>query len=210
MRGLILLYFFACALPVAAATPTPTPQPFWKAKPEVYRKIIDERAVMVSAHRTELANARTTFDVKGGWLVSAPRDFVFRTISDYSRLGLMSEMFKDVKWDAALHRLSLRIEALGYKEEFVVELKSISKPDCDEVQFTVTQGEFKGLSGFIGLSDQGFAKTEMSIDATLTTAQPPLPKSFMTFAMEVITQKVAERLRHYLEEQAAPHKTGPS
>ena len=60
---------------------------------------------------------------------------------------------------------------------------------------------FTGMKGVIGFERLGPRSTEVSFTGDFQAKELPLPKVLMSFALEVVTQKVAESMRHYIETQ---------
>ena len=55
------------------------------------------------------------------------------------------------------------------------------------------------MKGFIGFESASLGTTEMSLIASYQSKVLPLPKILMGLALEVVTQKVAEKLRAFVE-----------
>jgi hypothetical protein len=176
-------------------------QPFWKSKPEVRKKILEERAVVVSVASEKLVDDETLLLMKGAGVVNAPRGFCFATAQRYERLKDVSDNFKDVRYDEAKQELFLTVQALGYQARIVMHIIPVASSWRDELQWEVTWGEFKGMKGIIGFEDSSALRTEMSMNVRFQSAHMPLPKILMGFAMEVVTQKVAERMRSWIESE---------
>lgn len=177
----------------------PSKQPFWKTKPGLQDRMERDRQVLTSVTRTETPNDEVKFDMKVAGLASAPRDFAFKTSQNFDRLKEAADNFKTVHYRASDHHLFMVISALGYQERMILEVFPASGEGRDEIQFEIVWGNLKGMKGYIGFESFSLTKTEVSLVASYQAKTLPLPKIFMGLALEVVTQKVAEKLRNFLE-----------
>lgn len=76
-------------------------KPFWKSKPEVQKKIIENDLIVVSANTDKIQENPILYLMKVGvgGLVKAPFDFTFETITDYGKLQNVDDHFKESKYD---------------------------------------------------------------------------------------------------------------
>ncbi len=177
----------------------PSKQPFWRTKPGLMERMENERQVLTSVTKSDAANGEIKFDMKVAGIVSAPRDFAFKSAQSYPRLREVSDNFKTVHYRSEQNRLYLVMTALGYQERMVLQMFPASGEGRDEIQFEVIWGNFKGMKGHIGFESTSLTKTEMSLIASYQSKTLPLPKILMGFALEVVTQKVAEKMRAFTE-----------
>jgi uncharacterized membrane protein len=181
--------------------------PFWKSKPHLLKKIRDERAVIVSVRNEEISREprRIRFSIQGVGIVSRPPEICFRMSQQYHRLPLVSEHFKTVSFDPSKSELFLVTEALGYQARMILKMNPVHQSKGrEELKWEVVWGHFKGMRGVIGfepVSSNDGARTEMSLESAYESEELPLPKVLMGFALEVVTQKVAEKMRTFIERQ---------
>lgn len=177
--------------------------PFWKRKPELQKKIREDRAIFVSVRREDLERdpGLMRFTMLGAGLVARPKDFCFRLGQQYHRLTQISDHFRTVNHDPRTNQLFLITEALGYQARMILKLNPVSGDRRSEIQWKVIWGAFKGMTGVIGFEKEGEGKTEVSIIAKYEAKELPIPKVLMGFALEVVTQKVAEKMRTYIASQ---------
>jgi len=187
----------------AKAELSKTELPFWKRKPELQKKIREDRAIFVSVRREDLERdpGLMRFTMLGVGLVARPKDFCFRLGQQYHRLIQISDHFRTVNHDPRTNQLFLITEALGYQARMILKLNPVSEDGRSEIQWEVIWGAFKGMTGIIGFEKDGESKTEVSVMAKYEAKELPIPKVLMGFALEVITQKVAEKMRTYIESQ---------
>ncbi len=176
-------------------------RPFWKDRPQLMERIRDEREVIVSVRREDIANDRIRFTMQGVGHVARPKDFSFLVSQDYPRLKEVSENFRTVNYEPSTHQLYLVTEALGYQARMVLRIFPVSQDWRSELQWEVVWGHFKGMTGWIGFERVEEKVSEVSISAKYEADELPLPKALMGFALEVVTQKVAERMRSFIEAQ---------
>jgi hypothetical protein len=203
--------------PAPVSTPLPTPKPnlsigknpgaselpFWRKKPELLKKLRDERDVLVSVKREDLEHPPgfLRFTMAGAGVVARPKEHCFRVSQNYPKLKEISDHFKTVSYDSNTDQLFLITEALGYQARMILKMTPVEEDWRSELQFEVVWGAFKGMKGVLGFEELAPGKTEVSIQAKYEASELPLPRILMGFALEVITQKVAEKMRSYIETQ---------
>lgn len=181
-------------------------QPFWRRKPELQKKMREERAILVSVKREDITGGRVRFAMNGAGWVSRAKDFCFSTSQEYSRLRDVSDHFRTVNFDPNTNQLFLVTEALGYQARMILKMVPVQEDWRSELQWEVVWGHFKGMKGVMGFESMGPQKTEISIQANYEAEELPLPKALVGFALEVVTQKVAEKMRNYLESSKAENR----
>jgi hypothetical protein len=194
----------AMAVPELAITKT-TPldqQPFWKKKPDLMRRIREDRTVFVSVRRENMEKSDLTrFTMAAVGEVSRDKEFCFRASQDYPRLKDISDHFRSVNFDPATNQLVLVTEAMGYEAHMTFQILPVSEDWRSELQWQVILGHFKGMTGLIGFERVDATHTEMSMTAKYEAKEFPLPKVLMGFALEVIMKRVAEKMRAFIEAQ---------
>ncbi len=199
--------------PIPAAIPSPTPpptlsiaknaplsaKPYWKSKPALLKRMLDERFITVSVKRESLPDGRMAFIMAGAGDVNREKEASARMAQDYPKLKEISDHFKTVSFEEKTQKLFIISEALGYEARMLLQLTPISEDWRSEVQWEVIWGSFKGMKGLIGFERLGPRSTEVSFQGRYEAKELPLPPFLMGFALEVIVQKVAEKMRTYLE-----------
>lgn len=198
-------------------------KPFWRAKPDLLKRMREDRDVIVSVRRESImrdGDELQHFTMNGGGYVSRPKDFCFTVSQQFERLKDVSDHFKTVQYSATNKQLFLITAALGWQARMLLQMEPVSEDWRSELQWEVIWGHFKGMKGLIGFEKLGERLTEVSLKANYEAKELPLPKIFMSFALEVITKKVAEKMRVFIESQpvlaaeeapaaiATPAKTG--
>lgn len=175
--------------------------PFWRAKASVHRKMIEDRHIPVSVNKINLPCGMIAYDVKGAGIVHAAASSAFKSAQEFNKLPQVSSHFKSAHYDAKNNQLFLVLEALGFETRMIMAIDLVTEKKRSEIQFEVVWGELKGMKGAIGFEAVGEDSCEVSILSHYQAKSFPLPRIFMSFAFEVITQKVAEKMRTFIESQ---------
>ena len=215
-KRLIAFTITAFCFQALAAVPADLPKEtrFWK-KPELQKRMGDDRAVVVSVN-TEKVDAPsqkkqlTKFKMRGAGHVNRDQATAFQLAQEYSRLKEVSDHFKTVKWDPTTSELFLITEALGYQARMIMKVTPRTVGAERHLNWEVIWGHFKGMKGTIGFERVDHRKTEVSFISDYEAEELPLPKALMGFALEVITQKVAEKMRSFLEKEPLKAKSAAS
>jgi hypothetical protein len=174
-------------------------KPYWKSKPDLLKRMSDDRFITVSVNRQDFPDGHVAFTMSGAGMVSRGKDACFATAQDYNKLKEISDHFKTVTFEPQTQKLFIVTEALGYQARMMMQLTPVHEDWRSEVQWEVIWGSFKGMKGVIGFERLGPRTTEVSLTGRFEAPELPIPKIIMGFALEVITQKVAEKMRTYLE-----------
>jgi hypothetical protein len=180
------------------------PEPFWN-KPALLKKLKEDREVLVSVTTDSLPETakdqakRVRFNMSGVGYVRKAKEHCFKLAQEYPRLKEVSDHFKQLEWDAKKSELFIVTEALGYQARMIMKMTPVSEATRDAIQFEVIWGQFRGMKGEIDFDTIDASTTQESLRATYESSSLPLPKILMGFALEVIVQKVAEKMRTYIE-----------
>jgi hypothetical protein len=162
--------------------------------------MLEERFITVSVKHEDAPNGRVAFIMSGAGDVARPKEASFKLAQEYPRLKEVSDHFKTVSFDEKQQKLFIITEALGYQARMLMKLTPVREDWRSEVQWEVIWGSFKGMKGVIGFERLAPRLTEVSFQARFEAEELPIPKFLMGFALEVVTQKVAEKMRTYLED----------
>jgi hypothetical protein len=215
---LIFLFLFLFLLPlfvhiqVASALPLIAEEvPFWKAKSKVYKKILEERAVMVAVKTIDDSSVKATpkiMQMLGGGIIHVPQKFAFETAKDFKKLEKVSSHIRQATWIPKTETLYLHTEAFNYHAQMNLKVKFIEGVEKSTIQWTHVSGVFTGMEGRIEfatlLPAKGATATERSEIALATGYRYnkfPIPALFLEFGLEVIMQKIAGRMRSFIEEE---------
>lgn len=173
-------------------------KPFWEKNKNLGDRLRDDRAVLVSVRTLDpwFDKQAEIFAMSGvGW-VRRDRPSVFKIAHELDRLKQISEHFQEVKWDPKTNRVFIIASALGYQARMLMAVQF--QPE-DQVRFKVIEGHFLGLTGAITMRAIDERTTEVAVRAVHEARQIPVPKFLMGFALEVVVQKVAEKMRTHFE-----------
>ena len=173
-------------------------KPFWKSKPDLMKRMLDDRFITVSVKRDD-EPGKIIFTMSGAGDVNRDKDACFKLSQDYPKLKEISDHFVTVTFEEKTQKLFIVTEAMGYQARMLMQLTPVIEDWRSEVQWEVIWGSFKGMKGIIGYERLGPRSTEISFQGRFEAPNLPIPKFLMGFALEVVTQKVAEKMRTYLE-----------
>ena len=182
------------------------PVPFWKAKEKIYRRIQEERAVVVAVHTEALSEnpkhteafpeGGQTLVFGGGGQISTPLMFTYEQALQFENLKSVTDYIKEIRTEG--DRLFIRANAFSYEANMWLKLTPTPHRN---IHFEVVQGTLKGLRGDIRLEKIETTKTEIGISGNYDYVQFPIPRLFAEFGIEVVLQRMAIRLRSLIEEK---------
>ncbi len=199
---------------------------FWEGKPKLEARMRDERAVLVSVrtNRGEVDKEADLFSIQGvGW-VKRDAHAVFELAKQFDRLKDISDHFREVKYEPKTNRIFVICEALGYQARMLMHVEAVegvsapeagvtmgaaAEPSSPLIKFKVIDGHFIGLEGSMVFRElkQSPGQTEVSLRVRHEAREIPIPRILVGFALEVMVQKVAMKMRTYFE--SAPLTVGP-
>ena len=185
-------------------------KPFWEGKPQLELKLREERAVLVSVRtdKGEKDKAADLFSINGVGHVRRDAETIFVLAKQFDRLKDVSEVFREVKFEPKTNRVFVICEALGYQARMLVQVDP-SKEPIREIRFKVIEGHFEGLEGLMTFKELAKMETEVSFRARLEAREIPIPRVLVGFALEVLVQKVAIKMRSHFEDAAPEKKSHP-
>lgn len=179
-------------------------RPFWKSKPEVQKRILQEDLIVVSAETKKIQDkpALNLMKVVAGGILRAPLEFVNSVVTDYEKLTEVSSHFKGARYNKKDRTLFLHLEALGYHEKMTLKLNEIKKSDkLHQIHWESISGRFKGMKGVFQIEEIERQKTEISMTADYRSEKLPLPKVLMGLGLEIVGRQVAVKMRQYILDQ---------
>lgn len=197
-------------VPVSGSAGSPfTTKPFWEGKPKLEVRLREERAILVSV-RTErgtVDKSADLFTINGVGHVRRDAETVFSLAKQFDRLKEISDVFQIVKYEPKTNRVFVICEALGYQARMLVRVEP-TLPPVREIQFKVIEGHFVGLEGVMAFRELPAAQTEASLRVRHEAREIPIPRILVGFALEVLIQKVALKMRTHFE--VAPKAISPA
>ena len=193
---------------------SPAELPFWRLKPELMRRMREDRAIVVSVRHSNIVSDQSEkqirFTIQGAGVVGREKDTAFRIAKQFEKLKLVSGHFKEVKVDPTGREVFMVISALGYQARMTLAMTPVAADWRSEMQWEVVSGSFQGMKGVVGYERMDATHTEMSIQTRYEAAKLPLPKALMGFALEVVTQQVAQKMRSFIEAGVDPQPPAES
>lgn len=180
--------------------------PFWKQKKALYRRIKEERAIIVSVKvKPEKDSKQKKLIILGGGLINLPQADTFTEAKKLENLSKMSDYVIKSDWQPKLDKFFMHSKAFGYHAKMWMNVNFNDNKDFSEVRWKIVNGTFKGMDGVIRFIPVNSRQTEIGIQAEYDFEKLPIPQFFVEFGLEVAMQKMAARMRGYFESKL---KTG--
>lgn len=178
-------------------------QPFWRTKPEVQKRILDENLVVVSSDVTDIKDSnKLLLKIVAGGALDVPMDFAFKEMTNYEKLTEIDSHFEEAKYDSKKKVLFIKVSALGYYADMHLKLSEIpSSKDTKQVHWECIEGQFKGMKGVFEAKAIDSKKTEISMTSKYEAEKIPLPKVLMGLGLEVLGRQTAVKMRDYIKDQ---------
>lgn len=211
MHLLCFIIFQISAFAASVTIPIKVEQfhkPFWKEKPQVYQKIKNENAILVSAFTDKIQDEPILYQMKvvGGGAVNVPSNDTFKIIVQFEDLKKVSSHFREVKYEKDKNRLYLHMEALGYHARMHFNL--IEKPAERQLHWECVEGTFKGMKGVVVLEELENNRTEISMTSDYQASSLPLPRVLMGLGLEIIGRQVAVQMKDFIEKKYSGNIAG--
>ncbi len=173
---------------------------FWKSNPELMRKMIDDRYIVVSVthSKPKEKGQKYSFSFKSAGIMNISKKFGEKSIQEYHKLPEIINYIKETKFDKGKSELYFYGEAYKYIVKMWLELKPKQVGDDFEIDWQVVRGHLTGMNGKIRLEDHE-RRTEISLTGTYEATSLPLPAILLDFGLEIVFQQVAKKIRNYLE-----------
>jgi hypothetical protein len=200
MRFIYLLLFIFATAQAAA----PAPKPFWRVKEKVLKKIVEDRAIIVSVNATKKSDKLSVLTMEGGGRVKLPAARAFHESQKFENLKSVSDHVVESKYDAARKELHIHTQAFRYHADMYMAIDFVeSAVEESKIKFKVVRGEFTGMTGQFSFEDFANNTTLLGFNATYEYEKLPMPEFFIEFGLEIVLQKVASAMRTFLEKQPA-------
>ena len=174
--------------------------PFWRQKTKLYNSIKNNRRVVVSVD-TITKDKVSKIRVNGVGVVNVPMNFAIEQATRFEDLPSVSSYFKKVVHKREKNEVYFHMRALGFQVRFIKVYKWGHKDNQRaQLDWHVTWGRLKGMVGHYEFRKVSPGKTEIVIWATLKKYNIPLPEFMLNFTLEVIAEKVAQKMRTFIED----------
>lgn len=196
-----LIFLFLLCLVSVSSQALESPK-FWQKIKDWEKKIDLEREIYVSVNSVSAEESKpASLQLDGTGAISAPFDFVWNESKKFDQLSKISEHFKKSTWDPVRRELFMHIEAMGFETQMTMKIEEEELANGGNFHFRVIDGKFMGLKGKMEYKDFKRMKTQATMDVFYSAQEMPLPKFLMGVALEVVAERVASRMRSFLEDQ---------
>jgi hypothetical protein len=199
----LLLLLGGGLLHASTATTPAVVKPFWQSKPRVFERVVEQREIVVLVANEKSEKPPSVLRLQGGGYVRQHPRRVFSEVQNYHSLKDLSDYVREVRFDAEKQQVFLHTEAFGYHARMTMKVTPEELPGSRRLHFVVVEGNFKGMTGAFTFEDFKSGQTLMGFDARYEHVKLPMPAFFVEFGLEVILQKMAGRMRTFLEKASA-------
>jgi hypothetical protein len=173
--------------------------PFWRQKAKVFKQIKERRKIVVSV-KLQPEGGEKKVRITGAGAVNVPLYFAVEQIQRFEQLPKVSSYFKKVTHDKEKKEVYFFMQALGTQVRFIQKYQwGVQTPEKAQMDWLVTWGRLKGMVGHYKLSRLSTGQTEITIWAHLKKEDIPIPDFLLNFTLEVIAEKVAQKMRTFIE-----------
>jgi len=183
----------------AAAFGTDAP-PFWKSKPEVYKKMKEERYIVVSAHSNDVDGGKKLTVISAG-IIHAPEDLTHQTILDFKEYPQFLSYILESPYDSKTKNIFFHGAILGYHVHMTIHIDSEKTSNGDLIKWKSIEGSYLGMEGTIKEESLDSTHTEISLDSAYTGKSLGLPTFILDWGLEIAAQRTAGSMRSHIESQ---------
>jgi len=174
-------------------------QKFWEKNKKVYSRLENQRDIIVTVKTQKLSPKQSLLELQGIGIVSADCDHSYKLAKDLNNLGGISTFIKKVRFNKKTKKFYMKVEAFLFVAELNMDVDFVESSAQKIIKFRVYDGTFKGLLGNLIFKDYKRRKTEIQFLADFPYTELPFPKFFIEFGLEVVIQKIAVKMRSFLE-----------
>ena len=184
----------------ASATPTPTPVPFWKSKSEVYRRMTEERAAIVSAKTEKIDDQKKLTLVTAG-IIHAPVKFTHEEIMDFGKYSTFVPYIEESSFDKTTQNVFVHGAVLGYHVRMTIHVKTHETKLGYQIDWESVSGGFVGMTGTIEENRTDSEHAEVSMNANYLGKTIGIPDFLLNWGLEMTAHKAINRMRTHIEEE---------
>jgi uncharacterized membrane protein len=133
--------------------------------------------------------------------VNAPAEFTFSIVKDFNKMTQMSENIKEAVYDPEKKQLFLHMAALGFHSHMLMSVEIVTEGKKHLIKWKNLRGFMTGMQGQLKIAPFEEGVTEISIDAYYQGKELLLPRVLMGVGMEIVTEKMSQMIRSYVESQ---------
>jgi len=174
--------------------------PYWKSKSEVYRRIAEEKYIVVNARDFEENKLKVLTLLTAGH-IQAPMDYTYDQIMNLDDLPKYVSYIKEAKFDPVTSNVFVHGALLGYHIKMVLKITPFQVSPLERIIYWESiQGGLIGMKGDILLTTLEGGRTEISMRGRYAGAHMPIPDMILKWGLEFAGQRAAASMRHSIEE----------
>ena len=176
--------------------------PFWRTKPKVYERIQNREVIVsVTTSDSDSKSRPHLLHVHGGGQTVATCEFTYAQSLQPQNLTLATSYVTASTYDEKTHHAQLTLAAFSHEAHLEVELEPLPEPEPRRLRFKILSGPLTGFSGEMIFTEIKAQHCEVGISGQYLYDRFPLPKFFIEFGLEVVLQRMASRLRAFVEDR---------
>ncbi len=199
---LLRLFIFLEIFSIAGLNPSPSssPLPFWKTKPEVYKRLKEDRAIIVSA-KDEIEADKRKLTINTAGLIHAPEDFVFNRITEYEKYPDFVSYIKETSYDKTTKNLFVHGAILGYHVRMTIHMEPYKTLSGHKLDWQSISGGFVGMKGSINQESSDAEHTEISMNAVYLAESLGIPAFILNWGLEYAARQACASIRTHIEDE---------
>ncbi len=174
---------------------------FWKNRPELQRKIQEDREVLVSAQQQTYKKKEHWTLKSVGW-VKSPAKKAFEYVQNFDRLKTKKDHFQRVEWDPSTKHLTLQFVSKFLPDTFVFRIEPVAREKDYQVSWKIIEGRYKDSEGFLQIQDLPKGGSEVALLGVYPESIPWYSAPVVKVGVEALLKHVALELRKDLENNA--------
>lgn len=191
---------FFTILILGDTAPLPELEPYWRSRPTLYEKVKNQRKVLVSV-KSEQKSLQKWVRIQGVGVAHVPQAFARQSMTDFERLTEISDHFDRVVHKPDQKTVDILASALGYQTRLVLQYRWAQRDNRQVMSWEAVAGPFKGMVGSFELLSVDQQKTEIVLNSRFQSHHIPIPAFLLNFTLEVIAEKVAQKMRTFMEDK---------
>ena len=172
--------------------------PFWKKKKDVYKRVIEDRYIVVSAKAEDVDSLKKLILITAGH-IHAPIDYTYQQIKDYDSYSHFLPYIDVSTFDNATRNLFLKASLLGYEVLMTLHLEDEVIDEGKRINWRCISGSFVGMKGVFLFTPFDPEYTEISMNAEYIGEKIPIPQFILNWGLEMAGQRVAGSMRKRVE-----------
>lgn len=143
--------------------------------------------------------------MQGGGMISVPKGFAYEHTKDLEVLKQTGNYVKEMNYDQEAGRLFLHTTAFRYHAKMHMQVTykedQEKNPEKSVIQFEIVRGTFQGMKGEFSFEKFDESRTIIGFNSLYNYEELPIPRFFVRFGLEVVIQKMSERIRSVIESE---------